>query len=216
MWISKDADVRKKELLDAALDLFYEKGCHKTSINDIISRVGVTKGAFYYYFKSMEDVLESIALNEASKLIQVAQKYSSDKNLNALEKMKGLMQEAVVYNKTNAEHRIKLFRLMQDEENAKLAQKIHKKAYEISYPMIKAIIEQGMQEGYFKVESSGDAAELYIQLTSICKNALYRFLSTGAEDPEVNEKAEKKLAYYQQVLQKVLGISVDYGARHDF
>ena len=206
MWISKDAEVRKKELLDAALDLFYEKGCHKTSINDIISRVGVTKGAFYYYCKSMEDVLESIALNEASKLIQVAQKYSSDKNLNALEKMKGLMQEAVVYNKANAEPRIKLFKLMQDEENAKLAQKIHRKAYEFSYPIIKGIIEQGMEEGHFRVESPEDAAELYIQLTSICKNSLFRFLSIGTEDPDVIEKAERKLEYYQQVLQRVLGI----------
>jgi len=56
MRISKDGDIRKQELLDAALQLFYEKGYEKTSVNDIIEKVGVSKGAFYYYFKSKEEV----------------------------------------------------------------------------------------------------------------------------------------------------------------
>lgn len=210
MWVSKDADVRKQELLDAALNLFYEKGYHKTSINDIISRVGVTKGAFYYYFKSMDDVAESIALSEAAKLIEVAQKYADNNSLNALEKIKGLMLDAINYNMTNVDNRIKLFKLMQDEENAKLAQRIHRKVYGVSFPLIKKIIEQGVDEGFFKTKYSEDAAELYIQLSSIYKNSINRLLAEMADSPDVMKIVGRKLAFYQQVLETVLGIERGY------
>ena len=38
-------------LLDAALNLFAEKGYSKTSINDIAQYAGFTRGAFYWHFK---------------------------------------------------------------------------------------------------------------------------------------------------------------------
>ena len=59
--ISKDYDVRKQEFLDAAQKLFYEQGYDQTSVNTIIDAVGVSKGTFYHYFKSKEDLLDALA-----------------------------------------------------------------------------------------------------------------------------------------------------------
>ena len=39
----------KETIIEAAWDLFYEKGYEQTTINDIISKAGVAKGSFYYY-----------------------------------------------------------------------------------------------------------------------------------------------------------------------
>ena len=38
--------------MDAALELFVEKGFETTTINDVVKRVGVAQGLFYYYFGS--------------------------------------------------------------------------------------------------------------------------------------------------------------------
>ena len=46
------AEIRKKEILDAALKCFNKKGYYKTSLDDIAAKIGVTKAALYYYFKS--------------------------------------------------------------------------------------------------------------------------------------------------------------------
>jgi AcrR family transcriptional regulator len=43
---------RREEILNAALKCFNKKGYHKTSLDDIAAKVGVTKAALYYYFKS--------------------------------------------------------------------------------------------------------------------------------------------------------------------
>jgi AcrR family transcriptional regulator len=48
----------RERMLAAALKLFSEKGYSATSIEEITAETGVTKGAFYYYFRSKDEVLE--------------------------------------------------------------------------------------------------------------------------------------------------------------
>ncbi|MCD8001229.1 MAG: TetR/AcrR family transcriptional regulator [Oscillospiraceae bacterium] len=45
MRISKDADVRKAEILDAAEKLFQEKGYAKATTDDILSATGIARGS---------------------------------------------------------------------------------------------------------------------------------------------------------------------------
>lgn len=51
------AEQRKRELLRAARKLFVAKGYRGTSINEIASEAGVTKGAIYFHFDSKEYIL---------------------------------------------------------------------------------------------------------------------------------------------------------------
>ncbi len=46
----------RQRLLQAALDLFTEKGYAATSVREIVDAAGVTKPALYYYFKSKEGI----------------------------------------------------------------------------------------------------------------------------------------------------------------
>ena len=94
MWISKEGDVRKQELLDAALQLFTEKGYEGTSINDIIKKVGVTKGAFYYYFKSKEEVLDILTERQTDIIIGFLQKIAVEENVSVIEKLNRINADA--------------------------------------------------------------------------------------------------------------------------
>ena len=54
------AEARPEEVLDAALELFVEKGFASTRVEDIASRAGLSKGAVYLYFPSKEAILEGL------------------------------------------------------------------------------------------------------------------------------------------------------------
>ncbi|WP_247656543.1 TetR/AcrR family transcriptional regulator [Maribacter sp. MMG018] len=45
------------------LELFYSKGYYNTSIDDILKRLSLSKGAFYYHFDSKEDFFIQIVQN---------------------------------------------------------------------------------------------------------------------------------------------------------
>ena len=57
---SPRADNRRKQLLEAAADLFSVKGYAGTSIRDIADVVGMLPGSMYYHFRSKEDLLLAV------------------------------------------------------------------------------------------------------------------------------------------------------------
>lgn len=62
-------EARPQELLDAALDLFVEKGFAATKIEDVASRAGVSKGTVYLYFPSKEELLKAVIRHNLSLTI---------------------------------------------------------------------------------------------------------------------------------------------------
>lgn len=48
---------RMQEILASAARIFYEKGYHATTIEDVARDVGMLKGSLYYYIDSKEDLL---------------------------------------------------------------------------------------------------------------------------------------------------------------
>jgi AcrR family transcriptional regulator len=51
---------RPQEILDAALDLFAERGFAATRMDDVAARAGVTKGTVYLYFKSKDELFKAL------------------------------------------------------------------------------------------------------------------------------------------------------------
>ena len=53
-------EARPQELLDAALQLFGEKGFAATRTDDVAERAGVSKGTLYLYYPSKEELLKAV------------------------------------------------------------------------------------------------------------------------------------------------------------
>ena len=54
------SDVRER-IIDTSWELFHEKGFSETTINDIIKTANISKGTFYYYFRSKDDLLGTLS-----------------------------------------------------------------------------------------------------------------------------------------------------------
>src|ERR1041384_6834031 len=51
-----------------ALELFTEQGYDQTSLREIAERLGVTKAALYYHFKSKEEIVESFMTDQIARV----------------------------------------------------------------------------------------------------------------------------------------------------
>ncbi len=52
-------ELAKKKIIDAAYSIFYKKGYHGSTMDDISNEVGVSKTLLYSYFKSKEEILQT-------------------------------------------------------------------------------------------------------------------------------------------------------------
>jgi AcrR family transcriptional regulator len=57
---AKMREKSRKQLIEKALEIFAENGYYNTSIEKIAKSAGVSKGLIYNYFKSKDELLESI------------------------------------------------------------------------------------------------------------------------------------------------------------
>jgi TetR/AcrR family transcriptional regulator len=61
-------EARPGELLDAALDLFVEKGFAATRVEEVAARAGVSKGTLFLYFPSKEELFKAVIRENLSGL----------------------------------------------------------------------------------------------------------------------------------------------------
>jgi AcrR family transcriptional regulator len=58
--VTRPSSDTRSRIQQVARELFGEKGVQRTSLQDIASRLGITKPALYYHFNSREDLVRSI------------------------------------------------------------------------------------------------------------------------------------------------------------
>lgn len=68
-------------MIQAAYELFSEKGVYKTSIDDIAKSAGVAKGTFYLYFADKTEIWEAVVVDISNRILTQAKKELERKSL---------------------------------------------------------------------------------------------------------------------------------------
>ena len=59
---TKKGKSAKNKIVTAAWQLFHEKGYNGTTVDDIIALSGTSKGSFYYYFNTKDELLNTLSV----------------------------------------------------------------------------------------------------------------------------------------------------------
>jgi len=195
---AKKHDFKKNELVEIAEKLFLEKGYEETSIDDILNASGLSKGGFYHYFKSKEEVLAESISSFAENLLKDLEPLIENKKLNALEKLRRIMKIKTASQKSKIEL-LKYMHLLMESDFTfyKFTLTITQKYVE---PFAR-VIEQGMEEGIFQVEFPRETADILLRaVTSVPQSIFY------GEYIQDKNKALKYKAALETVMTRTLGI----------
>ncbi len=169
MWISKNADERRTEILDSATKLFSEKGYDSTSVTDIMNEVGIAKGTLYYHFKSKEEILDGIIERIKETLISNAKLVLEDESLNLYQKISKALLSLQVQESSGKD----IFSEVHKPQNALMEQKILKEMIKDVTPVLSELIEKGNKEKVFNCEYPYESAELFITYGNIVFDSNY-------------------------------------------
>lgn len=149
-------------ILDAALELFCEKGYEETTVLDIINNMcGMTRGAFYHHFKSKEEVFNALKerfIEEITPFETVRQR----EDLTGLEKLRMAIFEASTEESDNKRFSLAFMPLL--ESPAFLKMLIIDTNRDYLAPACQKLIEEGIADGSINVESAKLTSELLVYL----------------------------------------------------
>lgn len=144
------AEARPDEVLDAALDLFIEKGFAATRVEDIAKRAGLSKGAVYLYFPSKEKILEGIVHRAvvpiAEHALSFVKNYEGDPRLAITAVMKMLAT------RLHEPRLIAIPKLVMREVTGfpELAEMYRREVLDRVLPVITGLLAKGIDQGYLR------------------------------------------------------------------
>lgn len=150
----KSAYERKADFITAARELFEEKGFENTSIDDIVTKLGVAKGLFYYYFESKEMLLDLILEQMMNEIESAIVASMESKGLDAIGRLGELIKCS-----TDITFRSRtILRYFHKERNQSLRFTMERKAMDLMVPVLERIIRQGIEEKSFHTPYPKEAA----------------------------------------------------------
>jgi len=99
--LSSSRGTRQEQVLDAAVEIFYQRGFSDTSVEDIASAAGLLKGSLYYYIDSKQDLLYRIVEEVHAAVQGIFDATTSDKSVAPLDRLSRYVREQVEYNAGN-------------------------------------------------------------------------------------------------------------------
>ena len=143
-------EARPGELLDAALDLFVEKGFSATRADEVAARAGVSKGTLFLYFQSKEDLFKAVVReNIANKFPTWQEEFITFEGSSADMLRYAMTSWWERIGKTRASGITKL--VMSEAQNfPEIAEFYQEEVIKPGNAMIRRILERGVQSGEFR------------------------------------------------------------------
>ena len=199
----KKGEMRREELLAAAEKLFYTKGYEKTSVQDILTAVGFSKGGFYHHFDSKLSVLEAICENRAREICEQARAIVLERE-GAVEKLNALFHDAAFFGSGTSNFVALLIQVAYREDGALMREKMKARQLEYMQPVLEDILEEGVKTQAFFVTDIATSAQMLLRLYMQFADDVAFLLAQGENEDRMMEGMVAKLRVYRTALERVL------------
>lgn len=198
------SDSRKEEFLDLAEELFADLGYENTSVDRLISGLGVSKGAFYHHFKSKSDLLnaalERLLLRAEAQLEEVLAAKAP-----ALEKLQKFIVTLDSATKQNRMSSLQIGEFLLQDANAVLLVRHRRAARDRFVPVLTTIIEQGVGEGDFHLDNPQLVAQVVWEIGEAMEEAMARPLILATDNPIEPNQFLSIYNTYVRAIERVIG-----------
>lgn len=155
----KDPEIRRAEIMDAAMLLFMEKGYTNTTTQDIVDKVNISRGLLYYHFKNKEDILYCLVERYSEKLLRDIHVIVYDEDKTAIEKIRAFIDATIISTDNVSAEGTELQKTVDLEENRYMLDKLSHKLIKKLTIYFERIINQGISEKVFFVKYPSETAE---------------------------------------------------------
>ena len=155
----KDPEIRRAEIMDAAMLLFMEKGYTNTTTQDIVDKVNISRGLLYYHFKNKEDILYCLVERYSEKLLRDIHVIVYDEDKTAIEKIRAFIDATIISTDNVSAEGTELQKTVDLKENRYMLDKLSHKLIEKLTIYFERIINQGISEKVFSVKYPSETAE---------------------------------------------------------
>lgn len=194
----------KSSLISAAWELFASSGYDATTIERIIDRVRVSKGAFYHYFSNKEEVLDAVVDRMILNGLEEIRPPAESESLPALQRLNAFLAASRKWRLANMGVVLAVGEVLLRDENIIIRHKIYKRIVEVSQPLLSRMILQGVREGIFDVADPEETSILLLHLMNVMSEIQTQTLLQSGQNPEGLALLRRRAGLYLGSIERIL------------
>lgn len=174
----------------------------------MIAEAGISKGAFYHYFASKEELLASLAGRFAQRALRAVQDVFGNHQMDALAQLNGFLERTWRFKLRMAPASWPIFTALYRPENLHLYHRITAASIELFRPPVTRIVVSGARTGIFKTFDPEGVAEMLLQLPVSTYPLIARAAATTSRKQwnEVIAALARRLRMHGIAIDRLLGL----------
>ena len=173
---------RRRQIQRAAVQVFAERGFHRTRVSDIAKRAGVAYGLIYHYFESKEDVLNSVFTENWSVFLKVVRDIDQDEDTPAGDRLAAIA--ALLIDALRAQPALIQVIIQEFSRSDRFIQPKKVDAFREGFGVVESIIASGQAKGEIRkaVDPQVGAFIFFGALETICTGFTMNVIACGTDD----------------------------------
>lgn len=201
----KKGDIRRTQIMDAAEKLFFEQGYDRTSVQDILDALGMSKGGFYHYFDAKDSVLRAVSERRSqARFDRLAAELRSTRR-SPVEKLNLVLGMANLFEAEETAFAALLLKLCYRDGDAAMNAHRRRVLVDRLLPMLDEVIAEGVADGNFHTRHPMELGRLLLLLACDVNDEVGTLLAREPENPDVMLKMLELLNTWRESVEKLSG-----------
>lgn len=201
----KKGDVKRARILDAAERLFFERGYDRTSVQDILDALQMSKGGFYHYFDAKDSVLRAVSERRARARFDRLEAELYAGRRGPIDRLNLLLGMANLFEAEETAFAALLIKLCYVDRDA--AMNAHRRRVLIDrlLPLVNGVIEEGIADGSFHTRHPMEMGRLLLLMASDVDDEACAMLAAHADNPDVMLRVLELLNAWRDSAETLVG-----------
>jgi len=195
----------RDEILDVAQRLVATKGFERMTIEDILSELHVSKGAFYHYFVSKSDLLQALVARMGEDTRGMLRPILEDPSIPAVVKLQRTFDAAGRWKSARKDYLLSLLQVWYHDDNAVMRHRVRSDTFAWLTPLLGNVVRQGIEEGVFATRFPEHAGLAVYSLLFEVGDLLADGILSSRAGEQAFAEASQGVAAFTDAIERVLG-----------
>ena len=201
----KKGDLKRNQILDASEKLFFERGYDRTSVQDVLNELGISKGGFYHYFDAKESVLRELCRRRWSERFDRVRVELYGRGKGPIDRLNALLSLANLFEQEEVHFAALMVKVCYRDGDCAIRDLRRQTLAELVRPALDEVIAEGVESGALYTRQVAQMGRLLLLLACDVNDEVCALFAREPDNPDRLVRMLELLNAYRESVELLSG-----------
>ena len=201
----KKGDLKRNQILDCAEKLFFERGYDRTSVQDILNALNISKGGFYHYFDAKESVLRELCERRWTERFEKLRMELYGSRRSPTDKLNLLLSQADLFEQEDVHFSALMVKVCYRDGDRTIRDFRRRTLMDLMLPALNDVVLEGVSQGVLDTRQPARIGRLLLMLACDVNDEVCELFAQNPDDPDRMVRMIELLNVYREGVELLVG-----------